>query len=277
MKDEQEQPRASDSSFILPPSSFSLHILVAEDNEFNVQLLELLLERRGHRVRLASTGREALSLAQQGGFDLLLLDIHMPEMDGFAVARAIRERERDAGGHLPIIAFTARSREEDRQRCLAAGMDDFLAKPVQVADLWAAIARVVAAPRPRSHPDPGLIDPAVVLAACGGDDAILKKICHLLQARLPDHLAAVQDALCEENAPRLREVAHKLCGMVAAFSTAVAAVASDLEDRAAGGQLEECRPLVERLEGLGRILLQQVKGLSVEALAGPRQSSAIAT
>ena len=113
------------------PAAAPLHILVAEDNEFNAQLLEQLLVRRGHRVRLASNGREALALAEEGGFDLLLLDVHMPELDGFQVVQAIRERERTTGGHLPVIALTARSRKEDRERCLAAGMDDFLTKPIR--------------------------------------------------------------------------------------------------------------------------------------------------
>jgi PAS domain S-box-containing protein len=248
------------------PSAASLRILVAEDNEFNVQLLELLLVRRGHRVRLASNGREALALAQQGGFDLLLLDIHMPELDGFAVVAAIRERERAVGGHLPIVALTARSRPEDRERCLAAGMDDFLAKPVQVADLWSAIDRVVAAHPPGGRPESRLLDPAVLLAACGGDDAILRKISQAFRDRLPEHLTAVQDALRDSNAPRLREAAHKLCGMVAAFSTVVAAVASDLEDQAAAGRLEESRLLVGRLEVLARELLGQVDGLTLESL-----------
>ena len=126
----------------LPLSSSRLNILVAEDNDFNAQLLEQLLVRRGHRVRLASDGRKALSLAEEGAFDLLLLDVHMPELDGFQVIQAIRERERSAGGHLPVVALTARSRKEDRDRCLAAGMDDFLAKPIQAPDLWAAIDRV---------------------------------------------------------------------------------------------------------------------------------------
>ena len=94
-------------------------------------------------MRLADNGREALELAGEQAFDLLLLDIHMPELDGFQVAQAVRERERTAGGHLPIIALTARSRKEDRRQCLAAGMDDFLTKPVQAADLWAAINRTV--------------------------------------------------------------------------------------------------------------------------------------
>ena len=125
----QKPARATGACIHSPLIHSSLHILVAEDNEFSAQLLEQLLARRGHRVRLASNGREALALADRGGFDLLLLDVHMPELDGFQVVRAIRERERTAGGHLPVIALTARSRKEDRERCLAAGMDDFLTKP----------------------------------------------------------------------------------------------------------------------------------------------------
>jgi len=262
MTDEMEAPPSS--SLIPHPSS--LCILVAEDNEFNAQLMEQLLGRRGHRVRLASNGREALCLTEEEGFDLLLLDVHMPKLDGFQVAQAVRERERTAGGHLPIIALTARSRREDRERCLAAGMDDFLAKPVQAADLWAAIERVVGARPPASQAGPGLLDPKVLLAACGGDAAILEKICQAFQARLPDHLATVQDALGERDAPRLREAAHKLAGMVAAFSTVAGSVASELEDRAAQGQLEEARPLVARLETMAQELLRLAGGLSLEAL-----------
>ena len=220
------------------------------------QLLEQLLVRRGHRVRLANNGREALALAEEGAFDLLLLDVHMPELDGFQVVQAIRERERTTGGHLPVIALTARSRKEDRERCLAAGMDDFLAKPIQAADLWAAIDRVVGARPPADRPGPGLLDPRVLLAACGGDAVILEKICQAFRARLPDHLTAVQDALREQDAPRLREAAHKLCGMVAAFSTVAGGVASDLEDHAAQGQLEEARPLVGQLETMAQELMR---------------------
>ena len=145
-------------------------------------------------------------------------------------------------------------------------MDDFLAKPIQAADLWAAIERVTGSRRPADRPGPGLLDPRVLLAACGGDAAILEKICQVLRARLPDHLTAVQEALRERDAVRLREAAHKLCGMVAAFSTVVGAVASDLEDQAARGQLEEARPLVEQLEAMARELIEHVDGLSIEAL-----------
>src|SRR5439155_18752938 len=94
-----ERAPVVDSSLIPLPSSLPLRVLVAEDNEFNAQLLEQLLGRRGHRVRVANNGREALSLAEEEAFDLLLLDVHMPELDGFQVARGVRERERTTGGH----------------------------------------------------------------------------------------------------------------------------------------------------------------------------------
>ncbi len=182
-----------------------LRILVAEDNEFNAQLLAQLLGRRGHQVHVANDGREALAMAAAGSFDLLLLDMHMPQLDGFQVAHAVRDREQSTGSHLPIIALTVRSRQEDRARCLAAGMDEFLSKPIHAADLWSAIDRVVARRPPPEPLQQGLIDPPVLLAACGADAGILEKICKTFQARLPEHLRAVQDALRGGDAPRLRE------------------------------------------------------------------------
>ena len=126
-----------------------LRILVAEDNEFNRDLLEHMLAGQGLSATMVVDGREALALLERELFDLLLLDIHMPELDGFQVVGAIRERERTTGGHLPVIALTARSRKEDRERCLRAGMDEYLTKPFKAAELWAAIDRVVRRRPPR--------------------------------------------------------------------------------------------------------------------------------
>jgi PAS domain S-box-containing protein len=270
-----------------------LRILAAEDNEFNAQLLEQLLGRRGHQVRVANNGREALALAETGAFELLLLDVHMPELDGFQVVRAVRERERTTEGHLPIIALTARARQEDRERCLAAGMDDFLSKPIQAADLWAAIDRVTRRDEGRRMRDEGktgpglsssliphlssLLDPRVLLAACGGNAAILEKICQTFEARLPDHLKAVQDALRERDAPRLREAAHKLAGMVAALSTVAGGVASELEDHAAQGQIEEAQPLVAQLETMAPKLIRLAGELSLDILRDQATAAAEAS
>jgi PAS domain S-box-containing protein len=245
-------------------SSKSLRILVAEDSDFNAQLMEKLLAKRGHTVRIVGNGRDALRLANAADFDLLLLDVHMPELDGFQVIRTIREHERITGLHLPVIALTARSRQEDRELCLAAGMDDFLAKPIQAADLWAAIDRVVQAPgKPATT---HLIDSRVLLAACGDDADILKRICDTLRARLPDHLAVIQEALTNQDAPRLREAAHKLFGMIAAFSTEAGAVVSNIEDHAARGQLEDATSLVEQLRTMARELPRVVSNLSIDGL-----------
>ena len=102
-----------------------------------------MLGRRGHRVRLATNGREALRLAHEGGFDLLLLDVHMPGCDGFQVIEALRQREQATGGHLPVIALTARAMRSDRERCLQAGMDDYLAKPIAAAELFRVMERML--------------------------------------------------------------------------------------------------------------------------------------
>jgi two-component system sensor histidine kinase/response regulator len=164
-------------------------------------------------------------LAEEEVFDLLLVNVHMPEPDSFQVIQTIRERERSAGGHLPVIALAARSRKEDRERGLAAGVDDFLAKPIQASDLWVAIDGVVGARPSADRPWPGLLDPAVLLTACRGDAVILEKICQAFRARLPDHLTAVQHALGDRDTVRLREAAHKFCGRVAAFSTVASGLA----------------------------------------------------
>jgi CheY-like chemotaxis protein/HPt (histidine-containing phosphotransfer) domain-containing protein len=254
------------------PAAVPLRILVAEDNEFNAQHLRQFLASRGHSVHLARDGHEALDLSAGGVFDLLLLDIHMPELDGFHVVRALRAREQAAGGHLPVIALTARSRAEDRRQCLAAGMDDYVSKPIRTADLLAAIDRVVPAcgasppAPPNLGDDTSLLDPAVLLAACGGVAELLQEMCRNFQSYTPSLLAMANAALRDHDAPRLHEVAHKLYGSITAFSTMAGKVVSDLEDLAARDQLEAARPLVVRLEAMAQELIRELDGLSIETL-----------
>ena len=120
-----------------------LHILLAEDNAINQRLARRLLERQGHRVTVANNGTEVLGALTQDQFDVVLMDIQMPIMDGMEATSKIREEERSTGRHVPIIALTAHAMKDDEAQCLAAGMDGYVTKPIDIAQLSAAIARVV--------------------------------------------------------------------------------------------------------------------------------------
>src|SRR5262249_36021649 len=124
-----------------------LRVLLAEDNSYNQALLEELLPRQGHTLHVTGDGRAALTALEQDDFDVMLLDIHMPELDGFQVVAVQRQREQDTGRHLRVIALTARSADGERERCLRAGMDDYLVKPVRAAELFASLNRVVSGQR----------------------------------------------------------------------------------------------------------------------------------
>jgi two-component system, sensor histidine kinase and response regulator len=245
-----------------------LRILVAEDNEFNRELLGHLLGHRGHSVAMANDGREALSMLRREAFDLVLVDIHMPELDGLQVVRRVREEEHRSGrsARLPVIALTAMSRPGDRDICLGAGMDDYLTKPLKAAELWAAIGRVVAdRSSGDSHP-PHLLSPSVLLAACGDDAEMLHKMCRSFAARAPEYLSRVESALCDRDAATLREVAHKFNGLLSAFSTPGGNLAASLEDLAARSRLDEARGVVERLNTILSELVRLTDGLTLDDL-----------
>jgi CheY-like chemotaxis protein len=120
-----------------------LRILLAEDNIVNQRLVVRLLERYGHTMLVASTGREVLAALAQHPVDLVLMDVQMPDMDGLEATTVIREQERQRGGHLPIIALTAHAMKGDQERCLASGMDDYVSKPINAQALSTAISRVL--------------------------------------------------------------------------------------------------------------------------------------
>jgi CheY-like chemotaxis protein len=120
----------------------SLRILLAEDNVINRALATAILEKRGHSVAQAGNGREAVEAAAREPFDLIFMDVQMPEMDGFAATHLIREAEQKTGRHTLIAAMTAHAMEGDRERCLAAGMDDYLSKPLKKAELLEILARI---------------------------------------------------------------------------------------------------------------------------------------
>jgi CheY-like chemotaxis protein len=113
----------------------SLHILLVEDNRVNQKVATRLLQKRGHRVALATSGEEALESLAQHSFDLVLMDVHMPGMDGIEATIALREKEKSTGQHQPVIAMTALAMKGDRERCIAAGMDGYISKPIDLKKL----------------------------------------------------------------------------------------------------------------------------------------------
>ena len=133
----------------------SLRILVAEDNLVNQKVAVRILEAAGHQVAIANSGTEALQRLEEQPFDLVLMDLQMPEMDGFHTTRAIRERERRSGKHMPIIAMTAHAMKGDRERCLDSGMDEYISKPVDANGLLQLIARVMRAQDEKKSSQPG--------------------------------------------------------------------------------------------------------------------------
>jgi CheY-like chemotaxis protein len=118
--------------------------LLAEDNAVNQRLASRLLEKRGHQVAVTASGREALEMLEKEAFDLVLMDVQMPDMDGLQATALIREREAANGVRTPIVALTAYSMKGDRERCLAAGMDGYITKPVDAAELIAVVESIAA-------------------------------------------------------------------------------------------------------------------------------------
>jgi hypothetical protein len=145
-------------------------------------------------------------------------------------------------------------------------MDDFQTKPIRPADLLASIDRVLRTHSSRQSRRRDLLDAPVLLAACGADPTLLRKLCQTLTTRAPEHLAALREALRDQDAQRLREAAHKCCGMFSEFSTVAGDLAGSLEELGAGTQLDKAAPILEQLETIAQELVKHVDGITVEAL-----------
>jgi CheY-like chemotaxis protein len=139
---EEQVRRPPASSSLTRTSHHPLHILLAEDNAVNQKLAVRLLQKWGHTVSVANTGKAALAALEHDTFDLVLMDVQMPEMDGLEATAAIRAKERLSRTHLPIVAMTAGAMAEDKERCLAAGMDDYVSKPLKTDELMAILEHI---------------------------------------------------------------------------------------------------------------------------------------
>ena len=206
-----------------------LHILVAEDNAVNQKLASLLLQERGHSHLIVPNGKEALAAFERESFDCVLMDVQMPEMDGFQATAAIREREKIIGGHVPIIAMTAHALKGDRERCLAAGMDGYVSKPILPDELWRTMAELLkptssppaAAPLPvpaESHPEDDAIRAQVLKTASGSVD-FMRQLAQVFIEESATLLSGIHTAIANGDAKALQAHAHSLKGALALFGS----------------------------------------------------------
>ena len=194
-------------------------VLLVEDGLVNQAVAANLLRRRGHEVVIANNGREALDLVEADRFDVVLMDVQMPVMDGFEATARIRERERASGEHIPIVAMTAHAMRGDRERCLEAGMDDYLAKPVDVRALYAAVERTEhdgAVERPPDEAD--WIDEGDLLARFGGDRKLLSEVSQVFALSTHEWMRDMRAARDAGDAGALAVAAHAIKGAVANFT-----------------------------------------------------------
>jgi two-component system, sensor histidine kinase and response regulator len=215
-------------------------LLLADDNKVNRVVARELLARRGHEVVEATNGREALEAYEREPFDLILMDVQMPEMSGFEATAAIREREQSTGGHIRIVAMTAHAMSGDRERCLAAGMDAYLSKPIDPPALFAMVESVevptVAPAPPRTVTT---FDRASLLRRIGGDETLLSDLIGIFLEDCPGQMTAIRTALDKSDPEQLRMAAHSLKGAAANLSgSAVSEAARALEHLGAGGAVD---------------------------------------
>lgn len=216
-------------------------ILLAEDSPINQQVAVGLLELRGHHVVVANTGKEALAALEKESFDVVLMDVQMPEMDGLEATAAIRHHEAATGGHVPIIAMTAHALKGDRERCLAAGMDGYLPKPIDALALYDAVEAIRPSPRApaveEELPPAGtaVVDWEAALQRLCGQTAFLKQMAKLFCQECAHMMAEIRQAITNRDARGLRLAAHSLKGAAscyAAKSTVAAAYRLEVLGRA---------------------------------------------
>ncbi|MFO1437943.1 MAG: ATP-binding protein [Verrucomicrobiaceae bacterium] len=261
--DSVERPSAPATGPLLGLAEKSMKVLVVEDGRVNQLVAAKLLEERGHRIEIANNGQEAVEKVRDGAFDAILMDVHMPEMNGFQATAAIRQIEEKHGGHVPIIAMTANALKGDREQCIAAGMDDYVSKPIHSAELLHAVerfmhGRTAAPPRLEITGEPAVglkpkkrapaFKPEVFIAAAGGPE-MARELIAIYAEDTGKFLQNASAALSAGNAVALYEAAHSLKGMLGVYTaTRASETASHLCHLAQDGDLFGARALLEKLK-----------------------------
>jgi len=245
---QQNIPGAGAPGTPAPPPR-RLRILVAEDNPVNQQVARKTLERAGHAVTLVADGEAALAALKQEAFDLVLMDVQMPGMDGFAATRALREHEQAAGGHTPVVAMTAHAMKGDRERCLQAGMDGYVSKPLDRRKLFEAIEALAPAAPPAAPGRRAAVDRGRLWARVEGDAALLRELIEIFLETTPRLMADLGEAVERRDAEALGDLAHAVKGAVGNFAADLAhRAALALEQIGRSGDLAEAAEMYETLK-----------------------------
>jgi len=237
-------------------------ILLAEDNVVNQRLTILLLEKGGHKITLVSNGNQAVTTVEHGEFDLVLMDIQMPELNGLEATKAIRTKETGTGRHIPIVAMTAHAMKGDRDACIAAGMDGYLSKPICAVELFETVERHLGAKSQtavvRPAPGPGglPLDEANILERVGGDQHLFNELISTFLAECPRLMTSVRQATIRKDAKELYEATHRLKGAVCNLTDKGAfEAASQLETLARAEELRHADQILQKLElEMGRLV-----------------------
>ncbi len=229
------------------PARAALRVLLAEDSPVNERLARSILEKKGHAVVPAYDGREALARCLTEKFDVVLMDVQMPEMDGLEVTAAIRRLEAATGAHLPIVGVTAHAMKGDRDRCLAAGMDGYVSKPIRTEALFDAIDAAIERRPQEAHAaapvEPLVLDEQALLAVVSRDWELVRELARVFREESPPRLEEMRTALEDGDCKALRNAAHtlkgsagSLCGQRAADAALRVEQLADAGDLARAGE-----------------------------------------
>jgi PAS domain S-box-containing protein len=280
------QPNAAPTNEPKAQRPRGLKILLAEDNSVNQVLAVKMLEKAGHEVMVAGNGAEVLIRLETDSYDVILMDLQMPEMDGFEATSLIREHECERGGHVPIVALTAHAMKGDRERCLESGFDEYLSKPIRALDLMDILAKIVPAPQPIPRPEPvsvpkptltdTVFDRAGALDRVGHEEEILREVLGMFVENTPGLMMQIRESIEREDFATLRRATHTLQGTASNFTIPGALKdAYTLENMARAGDISGAsQPLVALEATITRLL----SAIEVDLVSTDRilaQSSAV--
>ncbi|MFO0877351.1 MAG: PAS domain S-box protein [Gemmataceae bacterium] len=275
LRSRQQRFPTSEALPWIPP----LRILLAEDALVNQRLALRILEKAGHQVHIACNGHEALAALAQQSFDLVLMDVQMPELGGFETTLRIRESEKGTNRHLPVIALTAHAMKGDRERCLHAGMDNYVTKPIRALELFKAIEQVlrIYAPEKLKDSSPAFLaadaafpesasmsedfDRQAALERCGDDPQLLQELIEMFNTEIVTWMVNLKEAVAQKRTEEAKRLAHTVKGAVGTFAAQRAYdIAEKMEMLTTAERFDEAKTLLPQMQETIDRLLAALQG-----------------